>query len=99
MLENWKNKMINYTETPHLQSASKNIMAALQSKHGIDQILELNDKLVLIGKDWCYKSDDGLQLVERELAAKLCMRLAEKTMAIKPEFFEKNYMSNIKAAY
>lgn len=71
-------KMINYTETPHLQSASKNIMAALQSKYGIDQILELDDKLVLIGKDWCYKSDNGLQLVERELAAKSCMRLGEK---------------------
>ena len=77
MLENWKNKMINYTETSHLQSASKKIMVALQSKYGIDQILELDDKLVLIGKDWCYKSDDGLQLVERELAANSCMRLGE----------------------
>ena len=67
--------MINYTEAPHLQSASKDIMVALQHKYGIDKILDLNDKLVLIGKDWCYKSDDGLRLVERELAAKLCMRL------------------------
>ena len=52
-------------------------MSALQDKYGIDQILELNDRLVLIGKDWCYKSDDGLQLVERELAAKTCAKLAE----------------------
>ena len=71
--------MINYTETPCLQIASKEIMAALQSEYGIDQILELDDKLVLIGKDWCYKSDDGLQLVERELAVKTCMRLGEKS--------------------
>ena len=71
--------MINYTETPCLQSESKEIMAALQSEYGIDQILELDDKLVLIGKDWCYKSDDGLQLVERELAVKTCMRLGEKS--------------------
>lgn len=70
--------MINYTETPRLQSESKEIMAALQSEYGIDQILELDDKLVLIGKDWCYKSDNGLQLVERELAAKLCTKLGEK---------------------
>ena len=67
--------MINYTEKPYLQSASKEIMSALQDKYGIDKILELDDKLVLIGEDWCYKSDDGLQLVERELAVKLCMRL------------------------
>ena len=70
--------MINYTEKPYLQSESKEIMSALQDKYGIDKILEIDDKLVLIGKDWCYKSDDGLQLVERELAAKLCMRLGEK---------------------
>lgn len=70
--------MINYTEKPYLQDASKEIMAALQSEYGIDQILELDDKLVLIGKDWCYKSDNGLQLVERELAAKLCTKLGEK---------------------
>ncbi|POH05337.1 hypothetical protein [Fructilactobacillus lindneri] len=67
--------MINYTETPCLQIASKEIMVALQHKYGIDKILEIDDKLVLIGKDWCHKSDDGLQLVERELAAKTCMRL------------------------
>ena len=67
--------MINYTEKPYLQIASKEIMTALQDKYGIDKILEIDDKLVLIDKDWCYKSDDGLQLVERELAAKLCMRL------------------------
>lgn len=69
--------MINYTEKPYLQIESKEIMSALQSEYGIGRILELNDKLVLIGKDWCYKSDDGLQLVERELAAKTCMRLGE----------------------
>ena len=67
--------MINYTEIPQLQRESKEIMVALQHKYGIDQILELDDKLVLIGKDWCYKSDDGLQLVERELAAKTCAKL------------------------
>lgn len=71
--------MINYTEKPYLQIASKEIMSALQQKYGIDKILELDDKLVLIGKDWCYQSDDGLQLVERELAAKTCMRLGEKS--------------------
>ena len=69
--------MINYTETPCLQSESKEIMAALQSEYGIAKILDLNDKLVIIGEDWCYKIDNGLQLVERELAAKLCMRLGE----------------------
>lgn len=71
--------MINYTEASHLQSASKDIMVALQKEYGIDKILDLNDKLVLIGKDWCYKSDDGLQLVEKQLAVKLCMRLGEKS--------------------
>lgn len=70
--------MINYTEKPYLQCASKEIMSALQDKYGIDKILELNDKLVLIGKDWCHKTDNGLQLVERELAAKLCTKLGEK---------------------
>ncbi|CAJ2232196.1 hypothetical protein [Fructilactobacillus sanfranciscensis] len=70
--------MISYTEKPYLQSESKEIMTALQDKYGIDKILELDDKLVLIGEDWCYKSDNGLRLVERELAAKLCMRLGEK---------------------
>lgn len=70
--------MINYTEIPQLQRESKEIMTALQQKYGIEQILEIDDKLVLIGEDWCYKSDDGLQLVERELAAKLCMRLGEE---------------------
>ncbi|POH13413.1 hypothetical protein BGL41_04645 [Fructilactobacillus sanfranciscensis] len=67
--------MINYTEKTYLQSESKEIMSALQQKYGIDKILDLDDKLVLIGEDWCYKSDDGLQLVEKELAVKLCMRL------------------------
>ena len=70
--------MINYTEKPYLQDASKEIMSALQHEYGIDKILEIDDKLVLIGKDWCYKSDNGLQLVERELAAKLCTKLGEK---------------------
>ncbi|CUQ99462.1 hypothetical protein BN20_039 [Lactobacillus phage EV3] len=69
--------MINYTEKPYLQIASKEIMAALQDKYGINKILDLDDKLVLIGEDWCYKSDDGLKLVERELAVKLCIRLGE----------------------
>ena len=71
--------MINYTEKPYLQIASKEIMAALQQKYGIDKILDLNDKLVLIGKDWCYKTDNELRFVERELAAKTCMRLGEKS--------------------
>ena len=70
--------MINYTEKPYLQCESKEIMSALQDKYGIDKILDLDDKLVLIGEDWCYKSNNGLQLVERELAAKSCMRLGEK---------------------
>lgn len=69
--------MISYTEKPYLQIASKDIMAALQDKYGIDKILEIDDKLVLIGKDWCYQSDNGLQLVEKQLAFKLCMRLGE----------------------
>ena len=78
MLENWRNrKIINYTEIPQLQRESKEIMVALQNEYGIDKILETDDKLVLIGKDWCYKSDDVLQLVERKLAAKLCMRLGQ----------------------
>jgi hypothetical protein len=67
--------MINYTEKPYLQIASKEIMTALQDKYGIDKILEIDDKLVLIGKDWCYQSDNGLQLVEKQLAVKTCMRL------------------------
>ncbi|POH04369.1 hypothetical protein [Fructilactobacillus lindneri] len=70
--------MINYTEKPYLQSEGKEIMSALQDKYGIDKILEIDDKLVLIGKDWCYKSDDGLQLVEKQLAVKMCIRLGEK---------------------
>ena len=69
--------MINYTEKPYLQCESKEIMSALQDEYGIGKILEIDDKLVLIGKDWCYQSDNGLQLVERELAFKLCMRLGE----------------------
>lgn len=69
--------MINYTEIPQLQRESKEIMTALQHKYGIDKILDLDDKLVLIGKDWCHKTDNELRLVERELAAKLCMRLGE----------------------
>lgn len=71
--------MINYTEKPYLQSESKEIMSALQQKYGIDKILDLDDKLVLIGEDWCYKSNNGLQLVEKQLAVKLCMRLGEKS--------------------
>lgn len=67
--------MINYTETPCLQSESKEIMSALQQKYGIDKILEIDDKLVLIGKDWCHKTDNELRLVEKQLAVKLCMRL------------------------
>lgn len=69
--------MINYTEKPYLQCESKEIMTALQDKYGIDKILEIDDKLALISKDWCYQSDNGLQLVEKQLAAKLCMRLGE----------------------
>lgn len=71
--------MISYTEKPYLQSESKEIMTALQHEYGIDKILEIDDKLVLIGKDWCYKSNNGLQLVEKQLAVKLCMRLGEKS--------------------
>ncbi|ANZ59326.1 hypothetical protein AYR59_04565 [Fructilactobacillus lindneri] len=70
--------MINYTEKPYLQSASKEIMTALQHKYGIDKILEIDDKLVLIGKDWCYKTDNELRLVEKQLAVKMCIRLGEK---------------------
>lgn len=70
--------MINYTEKPYLQCASKEIMAALQDEYGIDKILELNDKLVLIGKDWCHKTDNELRLVEKQLAVKMCIRLGEK---------------------
>ena len=67
--------MINYTEKPYLQCESKEIMSALQDKYGIDKILDLDDKLVLIVEDWCYQSDNGLQLVEKQLAVKTCMRL------------------------
>lgn len=67
--------MINYTEKPYLQCESKEIMSALQHEYGIDKILEIDDKLVLIGEDWCYQSDNGLQLVEKQLAVKTCMRL------------------------
>lgn len=67
--------MINYTEIPQLQRESKEIMTALQHKYGIEQILETDDKLVLIGKDWCYKTDNELRFVEKQLAVKLCMRL------------------------
>ena len=69
--------MINYTEKPYLQCESKEIMSALQDKYGIDKILDLDDKLVLIGEDWCYKSNNGLQLVEKRLAFKLCIKLGE----------------------
>lgn len=70
--------MINYTEKPYLQIASKEIMAALQDEYGIAKILDLNDKLVLIGKDWCHKKDNELRLVEKQLAVKMCIRLGEK---------------------
>lgn len=69
--------MINYTEKPYLQCESKEIMTALQQKYGTDKILETDDKLVLIGEDWCYKSNNRLQLVEKRLALKLCIRLGE----------------------
>lgn len=69
--------MINYTEKPYLQCESKEIMSALQDEYGVDKILETDDKLVLIGEDWCYKSNNGLQLVEKRLAFKLCIKLAQ----------------------
>ncbi|WP_429971293.1 hypothetical protein ACQW5G_01230 [Fructilactobacillus sp. Tb1] len=69
--------MINYTETPDLQRKSKEIMTYLQRRCGIDKVLAQDDKLILIGDDWCYKADNEIDLVTSAVAIRLFVNMLE----------------------